>query len=193
MYLILDVSANGDPKNWKRPADDVFNWPRLTQLSWLVYNEERELVAQANDLIKPQGWKVPKKMETKYHLTTEKLEAEGIPVREALEKLVPQIDAAKYIIAHNVTFCEGVLTSEMTRLSMPHRLEVADKYALMQEAAWYTKLPARGGRYKWPSLQDIHVKMFQARYANAGEAYADVATTAIVFFGLLDLEAIELF
>ena len=193
MYLILDVSANGAPKSWKAAPDDVFNWPRMVQLSWLVYNEDRELQAQANDLIQPNGWKMPAAMAKRYHVTQEQLEEKGIPAREALEKLVPQIDACQYLITHNMTFCEGILTAEMARLSMPHRLSAADKYALMQEAAWYTKLPARGGRYKWPSLQDIHVKMFQARYANAGEAYADVATTAIVLFGLLDLEAIELF
>lgn len=192
MYLIFDISANGKPKNWKRPATDIFNWPRLIHLSWLLYNKDRELVDSRNHIIEPKGFKITSEIERKSKITPEKLE-EAVPVMDALMDFAEVLDEAEYVIAHNMRLCEGVIGAEFSRASLRHSLDTADKYCLMQEATWFCKIPGKDGKYKWPSLQDIHTKIFEARYANAGDAQTDVATATVCFFALLDLEAIELF
>ena len=63
----------------------------------------------------------------------------------------------------------------------------------MEEATWFCKIEKDGPGYKWPSLQEIHKKIYGAEYDNPGEAQKDVAVTALSFFHLLDLTAIELF
>lgn len=193
MYLIFDISANGKPKSWKAPASDVFNWPRLTHLAWLHYNEDRELIAKSNDIIQPNNWKIKAEFEKKYQLTEERAIEEGVPAKEALERFRDEIPKAKYVIAHNMNFSESVLTAEFTRHAMSHKLGTADKYCLMQEATWFCKLPGRGGKYKWPQLQELHAIVFGQRYANAGDAYTDVSAATLCFFRLVDLEALELF
>ena len=193
MYLIFDVSANGKPKSWKAPAEDVFNWPRLTHLAWLHYNADRELIAKGNDLIQPNNWTIKAEFEKKYDLTQEKAEAEGIPAREALQRFAEEIPKAQHLIVHNLNFAENVLTAEFKRHAMAHKLGTADKYCLMQEATWFCKLPGRGGKYKWPQLQELHAIIFGQRYANAGNAFSDVSAATMCFFRLLDLEAIEVF
>lgn len=192
MYLIFDISANGKPKNWKRPATDIFNWPRLIHLSWLLYNKDRELVDSRNHIIEPKGFKITSDIERKNKITPEKLE-EAVPVMDALMDFEEAMEEAEYVIAHNMNLCEGVIGAEFSRASLRHSLDTADKYCLMQESTWFCKIPGKDGKYKWPSLQDIHTKIFNARYANAGDAQTDVATATVCFFGLLDLEAIELF
>ena len=193
MYLILDVSANGKPKSWKAEPTDVFSWPRLTHLAWLHYNEDRELVGKANDIIQPKGWTIKADMKKKYHISQEQAEEEGVPAKEALERLRDELPKAKYVIAHNMNFTASVLTAEFTRHAMAHRLGTADKYCLMQEGTWFCKLPGRGGKYKWPTLQELHAVVFGQRYADAGNAFTDVSAATLCFFRLLDLEAIELF
>ena len=193
MYLILDVSANGKPKSWKAEPTDVFNWPRLTHLAWLHYNADRELIGKSNDIIKPDGWTIKPDMKRKYLISQEQAETEGVPVKEALERLRDEIPKAEYLIAHNMNFCNSVLTSEFTRHALAHRLGTAEKYSLMQEATWFCKLPGRRGKYKWPTLQELHAIVFGQRYADAGNAFTDVSAATLCFFRLLDLEAIELF
>ena len=193
MYLFFDTSAIGNPKSYKKPPTDPFNWPRMSHLSWLVYNEERELIASDNAIIKPEGWDILPDFERKHHLTGEEAHEKGVDLKEALLRFKKVIDDSEYIISHNMTYNEGIVGAEFYRKSIDHRLAASDKYCLMREAAWFTKIKGKEGRFKWPQLQDIHAKIFDARFADAGNAHTDVAVTAICFFHMLDLEAIELF
>lgn len=193
MYLFFDVSAIGKPKKWKAPLNDPFNWPRMMHLSWLLYNEDRELIDSSDDIIKPEGFVIPEEAEKKHKVTQAEAEDKGVPLKEALQRFKEAIEKAEYVIAHNMNFNEAVVTCEFYRKNLSHVLAAADKYCLMQEATWYTKLPSKTGGYKWPSLKAIHEKVFEAQYANAGHALADVSAVVVCFFALLDIEAIELF
>ena len=193
MYLFFDVSAIGKPKSWRAPLNDPFNWPRMMHLSWLLYNEERELIDSADDIIQPQGFSIPIEAEQKHQVTDTEAREKGVPVKEALLRFKEAVNKAEYVIAHNMKFQEAVVTCEFARKSLAHTLGASEKYCLMQEATWYCKLPGPGGRYKWPSLQEIHAKVFNTRFTNAGNALGDVSACVVCFFALLDLKAIELF
>lgn len=193
MYLFFDVSANGKPKSWKGSMNDPFNWPRMIHLSWLMYNEERELIASSDDIIKPEGFEIPVEIEQKAQVTYEEAKESGVPMKEALLRFKEVLEKAEYVIAHNMKFNESVVTCEFYRKNISHVLTACEKYCLMQEAAWYCKLPSKTGGYKWPTLQEIHAKVFNSRYSNANNALGDVSACVVCFFALLDLEAIELF
>jgi len=193
MYLFFDTSANGAPKNWKAPINDPFNWPRMIHLSWLLYNEDRELIDSRNDIIKPKGFTINDEIEKKHHLSQAKALEEGIDIKEALKPFAEAIKQAKYIISYNQTFNNGVVGSELYRASINHNLPDSNNYCLMEEATWFCKLAKEGPGYKWPSLEQIHEKIYGAEFENAGEAQADVSVVSLSFFHLLDLEAIEIF
>lgn len=40
MYLFFDTETTGLPKNYKAPASDSDNWPRLVQIAWSIYDAE---------------------------------------------------------------------------------------------------------------------------------------------------------
>ena len=40
MYLFFDTETTGLPKNWKVPATDLNNWPRMIQLAYLIYDRK---------------------------------------------------------------------------------------------------------------------------------------------------------
>ena len=193
MYLFFDTSANGVPKNWKAPINDPFNWPRCIHLSWLMYNEDRELIKSRNEIIKPKGFTISEEIEKKHHLSQDIAMEKGIDIKAALTPFAEAVKEARYIVSFNQTFNNGVIGAELYRASVQHILEHSNNYCLMQEATWFCKLKGKGPGYKWPSLQQIHKKIYNAEYENAGEAQADVAVTALSFFHLLDLEAIEIF
>ncbi len=192
MYLFFDASAAGSVKDWKKPANDPFNWPRVAHLSWLLYNKDRELIDQSDDLVKPDGWSFPAESEKFHFIDQATLQENGKPIREVLNRFMEAVDKATYGVAFNMQFNGSVLKSEFYRANITERLDTLDNYCLMREATWFTRIPGPGGRFKWPKLQDIHAKLFQARYEKAGHALADVSTSAICFFGLIDIEAIDI-
>ncbi len=193
MYLFFDTSANGAPKDWKAPINDPFNWPRMIHLSWILYSEDRELIDSRDDIIKPRGFKISEEIAKKHHLSQEVAEEKGIDIKKALVPFAEALKKAKYIISYNQAFNGGVAGSELYRASIEHSLASSNNYCMMHEATWFCKIPGVGPGYKWPKLQDIYKKIHSTAYENEGEAKADVTVTALSFFHLLDLEAIEIF
>lgn len=193
MYLIFDTSGNGKPRTYKGENNDPFNWPRLMHLAWLHYDERRKLIGKGDYLVKPVGWAPKQEYLERHHLKAEDLQEKGKPVREVLTEFKNVVDQAKHIISHNLRYNEGVIGGEMTRSAVSHRLHLSDTYCLMQEATWMTKLPGRGGKYKWPSLNEIYGHLFQKKFGNSGNALTDASVTALCFFKMLDTEAMEVF
>jgi DNA polymerase III subunit alpha len=60
------------------------------------------------------------------------------------------------------------------------------------EATDYCALPGgRGGKYKWPKLEELHHKLFGTKFDEAHNAVADVEATTRCFFELLRLKVIN--
>ena len=193
MYLFFDVEAVGFPQKWSRPHTDTFNWPRMVQIAWMYFGEDQQLIKQADYIIKPEGFEIPYESERLHKITTDIAKEQGEDLKKVLQEFAELIDEADYIIAHNLNFNQNVLGAECIRKSVEHRLFQSELYCTMQESTYYCKLPGKGGRYKWPTLMELHVKLFGERFANAHNAKTDVAACAKCFFKLLEIEAIDIF
>ena len=185
MYLFFDTETNGLPNNWKAPVTDTDNWPRVTQLAWQVYDEDGELIREVCSLIKPEGWTIPKEdFFIENNMSTERCEKEGVHLIDILEDFVEQVDNADYLIAHNMAFDEKVIGAEMIRKELSFRQE-PNKLCTMQESTNYCKMqPFRYGTYKWPTLLELHTKLFDEGFDGAHDALADVKACAKSFFEL---------
>lgn len=190
MYLIFDCSANGNPRSYKAPHDDVFNWPRLLHLSWIVLNEDLKPNHDFDCLIKPGGF-VPSAAALKKHgLDTDTLDEKGDDIDEVLSKFNEDATKAEYVFAHNLAYNEGVMGAEYYRRSKPSPLIGAESYCLMHEATYYCKLPGKKG-YKWPTLQEMHTLIFKQGYSPTHHARADVIAAARCFIALKKARAFE--
>lgn len=119
MYLVFDTETTGLPKKFNAPMTDVNNWPRITQLAWEAYNDEGKVFASYSQLIKPDGWEIPKeKFFLDNNMSTERCEAEGVPMQHAIYSIITLMDQCKYLIAHNMAFDHPVLGAEMLRYNM---------------------------------------------------------------------------
>ncbi|TVR79955.1 MAG: 3'-5' exonuclease [Saprospirales bacterium] len=193
MFLIFDASAAGVPKNWNRPHDDPFNWPRLVHLAWLHYDKTGQLIKEGNKIVKPDHYKAEDSVFKSAGLERDAIESESHPIKEVLTEFLEDLQAAKYLFAHNLQFSENVVRSECYRLRMNDKVfDYVDKYCIMREATHHCKLPGKGGRYKWPTLQELHLVLFKARYPNPNNAWSDVVASSTCLFELLKIDAIEL-
>ena len=192
MYLFFDVEAAGMPKKWSSPHTDTFNWPRMVQIAWLVFDEEKKLIDSQNLIIKPEGFEIPAESEARNGISTAYALENGVPIKEALEKFALAIRPVKHIIAHNMTFNEKVVAAEFFRNEIRHVLFDTDRICIMQEATHYCKLPGQRGGYKWPTQKELYIKIFKKIPQGLNNAAIDVRVTANCFFTLLKIEAIDI-
>ncbi len=183
MHIVFDTETNGLPKNWGASAEDVNNWPRVTQLCYGLYDKDGQLTKQFNSLIKPEGWTIPKeKFFIENNMTTERCEAEGMPISMAMEEYIRDRHQASFSIAHNMSFDSKILRAEMFRLNIDTSF-TSQKICTMMSSTKFCNLPGARG-LKWPKLEELHQILFGCKFEGAHDAFNDVNATARCFFEL---------
>jgi len=191
MYLFFDTETNGLPKDFKAPATDLDNWPRITQLAWQLYDKDENLIAEDCQLIKPDGWEIPKEdFFIENNMSTERCEEEGVEIEPMLEKFVDALNKSEYMVAHNIDFDRKIVSAELIRYNVKPETK-AKRVCTMKESTSYCKmLPIRYGTYKWPTLLELHKKLFDEEFDGAHDAMADVRACARSFFELRNKKVI---
>lgn len=183
MYLFFDTETNGKALNFNAPVSNLNNWPRVTQLGWQLYDKDGNLTSEQSYLIKPDGWVVPKEQFfIDNNMSTERCEEFGIPLSEAVEHFVKDLEQSEYLIAHNMQFDINVIGAEFLRLNVSPSKE-PKKFCTMKETTNFCKIPGFKG-YKWPTLTELHTKIFGEGFHGAHDALDDVKACAKSFFEL---------
>lgn len=192
MFIVFDTETAGKPKDYKAPMRELDNWPRVSQLAWAVYNTGGVMISQRSHLIKPDGWVIPtEKFFTDNNMSTERCEREGLPMLDILSSLLTDIQFCEYLVAHNLQFDYNVLGAEMLRYGVKSgkRLKLI---CTMAESTDYCKLPGTKYGFKWPSLAELHNKLFACNFDGAHDAMADVLACGKCFFELKEKGIITL-
>jgi len=193
MYLFFDTETTGLPTKWDADFCDVGNWPRMVQLGFLVYDDAGKLKESADLIIKPEGFTIPQDATKIHGISTERALAEGIALAQALDRFVDCLDSAHTLIGHNVEFDQKVLGAELYRLGLHDDLETlkeVEKVCTMKSSTNYCAIP-RGGYgqgYKWPTLAQLHWKLFAKEFAGSHSAYKDAEACAKCFFKLKEMQ-----
>jgi len=191
MYLIFDTETTGLPQNWKAPLTDFDNWPRCVQLAWQLHDKKGKLLDVKNYIIKPDGYDIPFNAEKIHGISTELARKKGIPIHEVLIEFVKDVEKSQFVIGHNISFDNSIVGCELLRKKMPNVLVDFPTIDTKEEATNYCAIPGgRGGKFKWPNLTELYVKLFGTSFAEAHNASADVEATARCFLELVRLEII---
>ncbi|MEB2776730.1 DNA polymerase III subunit alpha [Algoriphagus sp. D3-2-R+10] len=185
MYLIFDTETTGLPRDYNAPMSDVDNWPRLVQLAWQLHDAKGNLISNHNYIIKPEGFTIPYNAEKVHGISTKRALAEGHDLKHILGIFEGDVKQAKYLVGHNVEFDVNVVGSEYYRAeaTMPLTAKQLDTKDISTE---FCALPGgRGGKFKWPTLTELHNKLFGKGFGDAHDAAYDVDATARCFFGLI--------
>ena len=94
-----------------------------------------------------------------------------------------QLDRAKFLVAHNMSFDEKIVGAELLRNNLPDIPASKYKICTMHSTTEYCAIPGPRG-YKWPKLTELHQKLFGADFEGAHDASSDVAATAKCFWEL---------
>ena len=183
MYLFLDTETTGIPRNYDAPASDLRNWPRLVQLAWVLTDAQANEISAAEYIVKPEGFVIPKDAAKIHGITTERAQSIGVGLQSVLAEIVASIQKASVLVAHNMRFDEKILGAELMRSGHPDLVGSKNRTCTMHSATNFCRLPGPYG-YKWPTLQELHLKLFNETFTGAHQALVDVRACAKCYFEL---------
>ncbi|NDP28024.1 MAG: DNA polymerase III subunit alpha [Flavobacterium sp.] len=190
MYLIFDTETTGLPKKYTAPISDTDNWPRCIQIAWQLHDDMGKLIEHQDFLIMPEGFNIPYDAERIHGISTELAEAEGISLVEVLEKFNIALSKTKFIVGQNLGFDVNIMGCEFYRMGVESPMSSMPILDTCTEVtASLLKLPGgRGGKFKLPTLTELHSYLFNKPFSEAHNATADVEATTRCFFELIRTE-----
>ena len=187
MFLIFDTETTGLPKNWNAPITDVDNWPRCVQIAWQLHDKYGELIEQQDYLIKPEGYNIPYDAEQIHGISTQLAESKGKSLETILHLFNEALSKSKFVVGQNVKFDLNIIGCEYVRTNIDSPLSnilVLD--TCTETTATLCQLPGgRGGKYKLPTLTELHSHLFNSAFSEAHNATADVEATTRCFLELI--------
>ena len=187
MFLIFDTETTGLPKNWNAPFTDIDNWPRCVQIAWQLHDKYGELIEQKDFLIKPEGYNIPYDVEQVHGISTQLAEEKGEDLETVLRLFNEVLAKSTFVVGQNVKFDLNIMGCEF------HRMELATNLNDLPVLDTCTEITAnlcqikggRGGKFKYPTLTELHQFLFQAPFGEAHNATADVEATTRCFLELI--------
>jgi DNA polymerase-3 subunit alpha len=190
LYLIFDTETTGLPKNWKAPITDTDNWPRCVQIAWQLHDDLGQVIEHEDYLVIPDGYDIPFDSEKIHGISTELAIQDGIEVREMLEKFNNALKKSKFIVGQNLGFDVNIMGCELIRYDIESNLlDIPVLDTCTEHTAKLCQIPGgRGGKFKLPTLTELHEYLFQVPFSEAHNATADVEATTRCFFELIRRE-----
>jgi len=187
MYLIFDTETTGLPRDWNAPYTDVSNWPRVVQIAWQLHDHMGKLIEHHDFLITPDGFDIPYDAERIHGISTQLANEKGISLEIALSKFEIAMKQTNFIVGQNVGFDINVVGCEFVRLGVnPDLVRMPVLDTCTEVTAELCRLPGgRGGRFKLPTLTELHQHLFNEPFAEAHNATADVEATTRCFLELI--------
>jgi DNA polymerase-3 subunit alpha len=187
MFLIFDTETTGLPKRWNAPITDTDNWPRCIQIAWQLHDDLGNLVEHQDMLVQPEGFNIPYEAEQIHGISTALAEQDGVPLHEALELFNEALSKAKFVVGQNVDFDINIMGCEFHRMDVESMLTTLPVLDTCTEAtAELCRIPGgRGGKFKLPTLTELHEYLFDEPFAEAHNATADVEATTRCFLELV--------
>ncbi|MBF35814.1 MAG: DNA polymerase III subunit epsilon, partial [Crocinitomicaceae bacterium] len=137
--LIFDVETTGLPIEWEASVYDVDNWPRVVQIAWQLYDEDKKLLKEYNFIIKPDGYVIPNQASHIHNITTAKAIEVGEDIDLVLKLFINSVNQAGLLIAHNYKFDSNVIGAELIRKGHLNVFEEKNYTCTMLETIHFCK------------------------------------------------------
>ncbi|MDP1591584.1 MAG: PHP domain-containing protein, partial [Prosthecobacter sp.] len=176
---------------YNAPLTDADNWPRLVQLAWQLHDAEGAMLEAGNVIVRPDGFDIPFNSEKIHGISTAKALAEGRPLREVLDGFSEVMHKAEFIAGHNIEFDINIMGAEYHRLDGAEPMTAMKWLDTKEDGTAFCAIPGgKGGKFKWPKLTELHVKLFNEEFDEAHNAAADVAATSRCFLEMIRIGVI---
>lgn len=185
MYLFFGVETNGLPKSYDAPVNDLLNWPRVVRIAFFRYSERGNEISSYNELVYPGDFEIPEDAEI-HGITKDRALREGLSGREVFGAFIDDALKSEYLVSHNFDLNYPVVSCEISRYGLKNSIQNIKSVCTMrsQSVIDYCAFPGIFGEYKWPTLPELHEKLFGESFDESGDAGADVRACARCYFEL---------
>jgi len=196
LYLFFDTETTGLPRTRSAPPVAACHWPRIVQIAWAAYGEPGSCLATEAHLVYPADFAIPAAATRIHGISTTRAMSDGKPLGWVMERFLRAVgEHGRVLVGHNVAFDRNVVAAEMHRLGYAGDIVEKGFYAtthlcLMTTTAAFCRLPGRFGMPKYPTLVELHKKLFGEKLKGCHRAPADVEASARCFFRLRELGVI---
>lgn len=184
-FVFFDTETTGVPRNYKAPASDLNNWPRIVQISWIVSNG-KDILDKQDHIIRPEGFVIPTESSRIHGITQSIAMEKGEDLNIVLRKYSEDVNTAKNVVGHNVDFDIKVSQAECIRMGLPNPFNGKAILDTMKSTIDFCAIPGYYG-YKWPKLDELYVKLFGKHFDNAHNSMADIQATFDCYWRLKEL------
>ncbi|MDH3005107.1 MAG: PHP domain-containing protein, partial [Candidatus Shikimatogenerans sp. JK-2022] len=180
MFLFFDTETTGLPKNNIFKKKYIYNWPRLIQISWQMYNKFGTLINNNNYYVKPK--KKYKINTIKIHGITNKfLNIYGINIKKIFKKFLIVLKKSNIIIGHNINYDINILISEFFRYKNYNSIQI-----LLKKKKIDTQKILIYNYNKWITLEKLYNILYNIKYKyKLHNAYIDISITILCFLKLI--------
>lgn len=179
--LVFDTETTGKA-DFKLPVTHP-SQPRIVQFAFQLYDENWNVRAEGNYIIKPDGYEIPQEASNIHGITTAMANRYGVPIKPVLEVFGNLLAVADGTVGHNVSFDEFMTDIECSRNGRGKFKFVS--FCTMHAMTQHCKLPGSYGDYKWPKLQEAYQHCYGCSFEGAHDAMADLEACAKVYRWLL--------
>jgi DNA polymerase-3 subunit epsilon len=167
---------------------------RLVSICWISYADGVQ-IAKENNIIKPNGYCIPKVASDIHGITTSMAYRHGVPIRGVIERFIAAVSNSNILVAHNIGFDVRIIEEEIKLLNLPNPLTDIKKYCTMKEGKAVAKIEVIGKNgkvsIKSPKLRELHMFLFGEEFINQHSAEADTEACARCYFRMAELRNIE--
>jgi len=183
MLLFVDTETTGLPRKKCMPISQLSHWPRMVELAWIECETDGTIVAEYDSIIKPDLFKIPRCATAIHGITTERALEEGSDIVSVLKKLYTSMNNCSCIVGHNVDFDLSVIAAESIRAGIPMSRQMSRRMCTMSSSVKFCNLK-RGAGYKYPTLAELHEKLFGFPFPDSHRALNDARACMRCFFEL---------
>jgi DNA polymerase III subunit alpha len=191
VFLIVDVETTGLPKNRNAKPEDLDNWPRILQISWILFDLFGKKINSETFYIK-QFEPIPVTATEINGIDDSLIAEKGEDPIKVWSRFKEIAKNCEYFVSHNVDFDLPIIEAELIRNGFKKSFSRKKKLCTMKIGKNYCQIYRDYGRgYKYPKLDELFKCLFfpSAPYfsmTGLHDSSIDVFVTAKCFFKLYD-------
>jgi len=190
--LYFDTETTGLIRNGLNYRDHYMMYPRIVQLSWYFDGVMNDFI------IKPDGYVIPYESEMIHGISTDEAIEKGVEFDSVIRMFLSDCGKANHLVGHNIYFDVSVVKSNVlmlndSDLSLFCDIVLAKRKRIdtMLSSIRYVNARNSSNHIKFPSLEELHLKLFGCGYFDAHNSCEDVKSTMKCFARLNELGIIK--
>lgn len=180
--LFIDTEASGLPKKWNAPYSKDESWPHAVQVSWLLFDKNRQVIKEQNHYIQDTDFTIEPSAVKVHGITHQFLQANG-QSRESVMQLLAT-DLQQYqplVVGHFLELDLHVTGADFYRSGISNPFDSLPGFCTMIGTTHLVRNP----QTKYLRLGDLYEILFHHPLEHQHNALVDARATADCFFELV--------